>query len=843
MAAPDSPRPAAPRSRRRLAIALAVLFVLVAVRASLPEVLRRVIESKASAALGRQVRLDDVDLGLVAGRVLLKGLAIGGPGPSSGAPLDPASEVVRCQSAGAQIAWLPLFRGHIHLREIALGSPMLRLDRNPDGSIGPLVLAPSEPEPEPPPEKESGGGLDLAIDRLALDAAQLRLVAVPDGAPIVELRFEQLAVSDLSMHEGVFGIGDVALRGPDLQVQSDRLAAREPAAKPVAAAPPSQAPPQPEVATEAPKHRVKDLNIEGARFVWRLPDGEAVNAELEVHARDLGLGAAEFPLEVRLTTDEAKVALEGKLAPEPLRFDGTFKWEGARLDRIVKLAPESPVKIASGQSDGSLEIALRLGSKSPDEPAGVHVKGDVRVRALDLATPDGVLALRWKDLAIALDELNLPLDQPGAAPDVHLAKIALDAPQLDFTLQPAPASKAAAPAPESAEPAEKPAPAGEKASPPPHVRVDALELTNGAIRFRDTTVRPPVDTALRDLRIRAQNVRWPERDVSNLVLTAKGQRAASLELKGSLKGGAGDLGLELRELPLATFDPYAAKASGLSIQQGRLTLRSQIALGADRMGAKNTVALHELRVSEREAGWFKQSFGVPLDVAIALLQDLHGDITLPVDVEQGAEGTQVGVAAAVTAALRQALVGALAAPLKLLGSMASTAGSAFSSGLDAIPMDPGVGEPGPDGDDRIGALADLLGSRPGLRVALVGRADASDDPALARRDVLARAKAGQPLPGEDELGFFERRRVRSALADADPDQLDALDAETRAALDKLATHVKIDDSARQALARARAQSVAQSLQQDHGVPADTVAAIETGAGAPGVEIELRGANQ
>jgi hypothetical protein len=842
MAAPDSPRPATKRSRRRLAIALAALAVIVAVRAALPEVLRRVIESKASAALGRQVRLEDVDLGLVMGRVLLEGIAVGGPRTGSGAPLDPASEVVRCQSAGAQIAWLPLLRGRIHLREIALASPMLRLDRNPDGSLAPLVLAPSEPEPEPPPEKESGGGIDLAIDRLALDRAELRLIEVPDGAPIAELRFEQLAVGDLSMHEGVFGIGDVALRGPDLQVQSDRLAAREPAQKPVAAAPPSEAPAAPAVASEAPKHRVKDLNIEGMRFAWRLPDGEAVDAELEVHARDLGLGAAAFPLEVRLSTDGATLALEGKLAPEPLRFDGTFKWEGVRLDRIVKFAPEPPVKIASGRSDGSLEIALRLGSKSPDEPAGVQLQGDLRVQGLDLAMPDGALALRWKDLALALDELKLPLDDAAAAPDVHLTKISLDAPQLDFTLQPAPASQAAAPAP-AAEPAETPAPAAEKASPPPHVRVDALELTSGAVRFRDTTVRPPVDTALRDLRIRAQNVRWPERDVSNLVLTAKGQRAASLELKGSLKGGAGNLGLELRELPLATFDPYAAKASGLSIQQGRLTLRSQVALGADRMGAKSTVALHQLRVNERESGWFKQSFGVPLDVAIALLQDLNGDITLPVDVEQGAGGTQVGVAAAVTAALRQALVGALAAPLKLLSSVASTAGSAFSSGLDAIPMEPGQGEPGPDGEDRIGALADLLGSRPGLRVALVGHADASDDPALARRQLLARAKAGQELPGEDELGFFERRRVRSALADADPEQPDSLDAETRAALDRLAGHVKIDDSARQALALARAQSVAQSLQQDHGVPADSVMAIETGAGAPGVEIELRGSNQ
>src|SRR5262249_5465741 len=199
------------------------------------------------------------------------------------------------------------------------------------------------------------------------------------------------------------------------------------------------------------------------------------------------------------------------------------------------------------------------------------------------------------------------------------------------------------------------------------------------------------------------------------------------------------------------------------------------ALAPDRLDAKSTIALQQLRVRERESGWFQQAFGMPLDVAIALLQDMNGTITLPVEVEQGTGGTRFGIAAAVTAALRQALVGALASPLKLLGHVASEAGSAFSSGLDAIPMDPGEDELGASGDDRVGALADLLTSRPGLGVSLLGRADASDDPVLARREVISLAKAGKDLPGQDELGFLERRRVRSQLADADPEQLDSLD--------------------------------------------------------------------
>src|SRR5262245_8024202 len=179
MAAPESPRPAS-RRRRRLFIALGVMLaLLVGVRAALPEVVRRVIESQASTALGRKVAVENVDLGLVMGRAQIDGLAVGGP--DLVAPIDPAHAVVRLGSAAAQLAWLPLLSGKIHLREIALTSPSLRLERNPDGSLAPLVLAPPKPEPEPEKEKESGG-IDLAIDRFSLDGAELQLVSATDAA-------------------------------------------------------------------------------------------------------------------------------------------------------------------------------------------------------------------------------------------------------------------------------------------------------------------------------------------------------------------------------------------------------------------------------------------------------------------------------------------------------------------------------------------------------------------------------------------------------------------------------------------------------------------------------------
>jgi hypothetical protein len=814
-------------------IGIGLLAFGVLVRALLPLGARMAIERYAGDALGRRVDVWDVDFGLLFGRATVKGIVIGGP--DRVAPISAGDAVVTVGSVAAQIAWLPLLQQKIHVREIALVEPAVRLERNPDGSLAPIVLAPPAPAPETPPEPEpEGGGLDLAIDRFSLDKASVALVRHSDQEGIAELRFENFTVGDLTMQEGVFGVGAVSLRGPDLAIQAKSLEAEE-SAEPAPAEPAAE--PAPGQPAPPPRHRVKDLNIESAKFAWRTADGEVVDAELELHAQNLGIGAERFPFEIRLDTERAKLNLEGEVAFQPVSFEGEFRWRDLQLPKLTRVARAAAVTMKSGRSDGELKISLRL-EDADGARAGVKLSGRAAVADLDLATTDESVALKWKQLDAELASFAMTLGETPGAPQIELAKLALVQPDVAYRVQEA----AAAAAPEA--PADAaPAPASGEASPPPRVLVRDLQVSGGKLAFADTSVRPGVKTGLSDVKLRAQNVRWPERDIGKLDLAAKGARGSSLKIAGSVKGGAGNVDVDLKEFPLSPFDPYASRATGLKIDEGRLSLAAKLALDPKRMGAKSTVSLHKLSISERESGWFQKAFGVPLDVAIALLQDLEGNITLPVNVEQDEKGTSVGVGAAVTAALRQALVGALAAPLKLLGSVAGVGGAkggeaSLSAGLEPIEMSPGLAALPADADERMASLAKLLASRPGLGVLLIGRAGTEDDGEIARRTVLARARADQPLPGEEKLGFFERRRVKQALAGADPNALDSLDAESATALTQLSAAVAVDEGARQELARERAQQVQRALQEQHGAPAEAVH-VETESGAPGVVIELK----
>ena len=330
----DPPRSSSARAsfwrRRGSWVLIGLLAFAVLVRALLPLGARMAIERYAGDALGRRVDVADVDFGLLFGRAKVKGIAIGGP--DRVAPITKDAAIVTLGSVAAQIAYLPLVQGKIHLREIALAEPAVRLERNADGSLAPIVLAPPAQALEVPPEPEpEGAGLDLAIDRFSLDAASLALVRHTDAASIASLRLENFTLGDLTLQQGVFGIGEVSLRNPELEVQAQGLAAESGAAP--AQAPQSAEPAQQTAPAPPPGHRVKDLNIESAKFAYRMPDGEVIQTELEVHAQNLGLGRERFPLEIRLETDRATVHLKGELALQPVNFEGSFSWQNLQLQR------------------------------------------------------------------------------------------------------------------------------------------------------------------------------------------------------------------------------------------------------------------------------------------------------------------------------------------------------------------------------------------------------------------------------------------------------------------------------------------------------------------------------
>ncbi|HUI28262.1 MAG TPA: DUF748 domain-containing protein [Candidatus Kryptonia bacterium] len=221
------------RRWRRWLIAAAIVL---AVRAGLPEVLRRVLASQASQALRAPVEIGDVDLALLRGGVTLKDVAV-----------RSRSEVAGAESAGpvliswkrltVELHYLALFSKTIQLREVVLESPRVALDRLADGQLNLLALVPaSSPQPAgsptPAPEAAATPGWGFGIDRFTLrdGGVHFRDLEVENSEPI-DINLEAVEVREIALRPGLYGQPSqihLALAADDASLGLDaRLTLRE----------------------------------------------------------------------------------------------------------------------------------------------------------------------------------------------------------------------------------------------------------------------------------------------------------------------------------------------------------------------------------------------------------------------------------------------------------------------------------------------------------------------------------------------------------------------------------------------------------------------------------------
>jgi hypothetical protein len=202
-------------------------------------------------------------------------------------------------------------------------------------------------------------------------------------------------------------------------------------------------------------------------------------------------------------------------------------------------------------------------------------------------------------------------------------------------------------------------------------------------------------------------------------------------------------------LALAPFNPYARAYSPYGILDGTLQVETQAKFAAGRYDLTNALKLHQLDLSGADGDSpFEQQFGIPLTMGLALLRDASGDIDLSIPVQiDGSGGATVDVASVVRSALRQALIGAIESPLKLIGGVIGGGGEKGAVAPAPIAFALGRAAPTASGTENAERLAAFLAGRPGMAVEL--------DAAVTREDL--RWLHEQALRGswEDE-GFFSR---------------------------------------------------------------------------------------
>ncbi|HTF35981.1 MAG TPA: DUF748 domain-containing protein [Myxococcota bacterium] len=551
-------------------------------------------------------------------------------------------------------------------------------------------------------------------------------------------------------------------------------------AAPAPAATPSAAP-----AAPAPPWRwkVSELEVKGARvdvLGGTRPLTLAIDAKVGGLSHEFG---NRVPLSLTVAEGSGSLAVDGGFTVAPPGFDGSLRIADLELGPLVEpFAPAIGHLLRGGTARAELQLAAgRPASPNAPSEGGLRASGKLGVTALEVVDADPKdFRLAWKELALETRELFVPgiLAQDGAAKPgpvrISLDRFQLTEPairltrtQTGFVLPQTGSSPAPSGATQGATPPAPPpaaTPAKDDTGGPVVAEIKRMEVARARIEVMDRTTKPFYRSEIFPLDFAATGVHWPGPAAKQVKLSAKTLEGGSLLVTGSLDPRGSDLSAKLEGLPLAPFNPYAS-GTGYSVGGGAAALESKIKFAGPKYDVNTHVVIHKLDVEGAQGDTlFLQRFGVPLELALALLTDVEGDIVLDVPLSHDASGTSVGLGSIVGEALAHALLNAITSPLKLITAVAEMGGKVENLTPKALGFLPGRTEFAPGEAERVDQIAALMARSPGLHLHLRGDTGSEDDRWLREQALRARLEGGDSIGGRLRALTTERGQTKAALA-------------------------------------------------------------------------------
>jgi uncharacterized protein involved in outer membrane biogenesis len=254
------------------------------------------------------------------------------------------------------------------------------------------------------------------------------------------------------------------------------------------------------------------------------------------------------------------------------------------------------------------------------------------------------------------------------------------------------------------------------------VAIRSITVNGGNVEIRDLSVSPTYTTSLFELEAKLTDLS-PAATRSDIALEGRLGDDANVNLTGWFTPFANEPVVQLhgtiKSYALPPLNPYAAQYLSHRIRQGQITTVVDYTLKANQLQAKAGLVLRDLRLGEKTGDEFAERIGVPLGLAIALLQDASGVIRLQVAMTSET-GAKLNVARLIWTAVRNAVVRAITAPFRLVGNILTLGGRIGGISIDPVAFEPGTRELQPQSKKQLEQLAALLKEKPGIELRLSG---------------------------------------------------------------------------------------------------------------------------
>ena len=578
---------------------------------------------------------------------------------------------------------------------------------------------------------------ELNLTNTAASIAPFAIKA-PDGRPLV--RLERLDVSettiDLAKQQVIVGkirsnkLETWAAREADGQLDWQKLFASQPS-KPAKAPEPASAPaaadsPKPAAAAPSKPWQVLLKDVQLRNYQVHLADRQAKPAvalelgPLNVDVQNFdSLNRSPFTLKVDTGLGkQGKIQATGEVNLNPV--SAKLKVNTQDIDLRVAQSYISPfirLELRSGMLGSNLDVNL----KSTD-PLALQITGRAQVDQLHtldtLKTRD---FLKWQRLvlegvnyqhgnSLSIDKVNLL--QPYVRFMINDDRTT----NVDDLLIPQPANSGAKPAAKAAASNEKPL----------GIHIGQIAINDGSANFADFSLTPNFATAIQQLNGQIGTIDSRQAKPASVDIKGKVDRYAPVTIKGSVNPfdpmAALDIATSFKRVELTTLTPYSGKFAGFRIRKGRLNLDLHYVIIKGQLKAENKVVVEQLQLGEKVDS--ADAVDLPIRLAIALLKDSDGKISIELPVSGDLNNPQFSVMPIVWQTLRNLVVRAATAPFKFIGGLVSGGGS---EDLGNVSFAAGASELNKDAEGALNTLASALKERPTLRLEIEGTAAADSD--------------------------------------------------------------------------------------------------------------------
>ncbi|MCJ2373667.1 DUF748 domain-containing protein [Pseudomonas sp. RGM 3321] len=602
---------------------------------------------------------------------------------------------------------------------------------------------------------------ELKLTNVSASVAPFALNA-PDGRPLVRLQRLDVSETSVDLAKQLVNVGKVrsqkletwAAREADGQLDWQKLFAGQPA-RPAA----PQTPAVDEKAAEAP------ATAENAAKANAQP--VAQNKPWQVLLRDVQL--RNYMVHLADRAPQEPVALDvGPLnldiqnfdslnkAPFTLKLDtGLGKQGNLTAAGNVNLNPVSAqlnvtsrdidLRIAQAYISPFIRLELRSGMLGSDlavnlkstEPLAFSVTGKAQVNQLHtLDTLKQRDFLKWQQLQLegldyqhgtGLSIAKVDMDQPYARFMINEDRTT----NVDDLLIPQADDKTASqPKPARTQPKAK-------AENPLAIHVGEVNIKDGSANFADMTLTPNFATAVQQLNGRIGTIDNRKPIPAPVDIEGKVDRYAPVTIKGSLNPfdpmASLDITTSFKRVELTNLTPYSGKFAGFRIRKGRLNLDLHYLITKGQLKAQNKVLVEQLQLGERVDS--PDALDLPIRLAVALLKDTQGRISLELPIEGDLNNPQFSVMPIVWQTLRNLVLRAAQAPFKMLGGLVA---GGSSEDLGSVSFAPGSSDLSAEAQSALDKLSVALKERPDLKLEIEGTSAASSDGPLIAQQRLER---------------------------------------------------------------------------------------------------------